>query len=450
MDKAFDLIFAFDEAISFGYAENHLSLDQIMKFMEMDSTEENLQNFITKNREQEAKEVMRMKAAEISKKKAATGGRFSEGFGSSAATASPSFGSSGRDSDTYSSNIGSLPSSKYTGVGSTSSGTSSPSFSNSSSNLRKDSPQAAPAKKLPTKVSLKSQSKPTTTNTLLDELIKSGEVEQDAVKNATTSQDDVSSGASGKDVLPAATESIHVKIEEKVNAQLNREGGVASLDIKGEMFITVADSDNASIQLQLQQNYDASFQPRLHPNLDKQAFQDHLLLVPKNQKPFPAKTALKVLTWKNSQVQEQYVPLVVTCWPSVTSGGLSVTVEYELGAPQLELNNVEIYIPVANTQKVKVESQQQLIGTYKLDNRKGELIWQIDTISKQSNSTGSLEFFLAQTTDENCLWPLRIQFQASSRTISAIGVSQVLNSQQQQVHRYSLENSVSTGDYLVQ
>uniref|UniRef100_A0A0K0ECE7 Coatomer subunit delta n=1 Tax=Strongyloides stercoralis TaxID=6248 RepID=A0A0K0ECE7_STRER len=63
-DKAFDLIFAFDEIVALGYREN-VNLAQIRTFTEMDSHEERVHNQLKASQEKAAKDKMKEKAKEL-------------------------------------------------------------------------------------------------------------------------------------------------------------------------------------------------------------------------------------------------------------------------------------------------------------------------------------------------------------------------------------------------
>jgi hypothetical protein len=64
IQNAFDLVFAFDEAISFGYREPVTSA-QINQYVEMESHEERLHQMIQQSKENEAKETARRKQLEL-------------------------------------------------------------------------------------------------------------------------------------------------------------------------------------------------------------------------------------------------------------------------------------------------------------------------------------------------------------------------------------------------
>ncbi|EER06158.1 coatomer delta subunit, putative [Perkinsus marinus ATCC 50983] len=69
LDNIFDLVFAFDEVVSFGYREA-VTLSQIKTYTEMDSHEERLAQMIEQSKMNEAKEVAKKKQLELAKLRA--------------------------------------------------------------------------------------------------------------------------------------------------------------------------------------------------------------------------------------------------------------------------------------------------------------------------------------------------------------------------------------------
>jgi len=65
---AFELIFAFDEAISLGHKEN-VTVAQVKQYCEMESHEERLHKLLMQSKINETKDVMKRKASEIDKNK---------------------------------------------------------------------------------------------------------------------------------------------------------------------------------------------------------------------------------------------------------------------------------------------------------------------------------------------------------------------------------------------
>merc|ERR1712151_401162 len=66
LKHAFDIVFTFDEVISFGHRES-VTLSQIKTYTEMDSHEEKLAQMIQQSKENEAKEISKKRAAEFKK-----------------------------------------------------------------------------------------------------------------------------------------------------------------------------------------------------------------------------------------------------------------------------------------------------------------------------------------------------------------------------------------------
>ncbi len=68
LQNAFDLVFAFDEAISFGYREP-VTAAQIHQYVDMESHEERLHQMIQQSKENEAKELARRKQIEFAEQR---------------------------------------------------------------------------------------------------------------------------------------------------------------------------------------------------------------------------------------------------------------------------------------------------------------------------------------------------------------------------------------------
>lgn len=465
-DHSFEIVFAFDEIIApMGYAESGITSDQVASFLEMYSQEENLHDLIQQSREEDAIQQGKLKAASFAKKKA-EGTAYTGGFGSSYSSAKSrsrggytftSADSSG--SEASSPHIGtfrgSSASDRYAGVGigsSSSSSLSSPSGgggggSATSQQIRK-----------PKSISIKSKAGPKRAGgagkELLNDLIKSGDVQITSSGSALDKNDERDSlsrsGSNFAAIQPNVPnmEGVHFKIEETVMAELNREGGLSKLDIKGEMHLTISDAESASIRVNLSDSFDTEgFQSKTHPNIDKKVFSSANTLALKNPKrPFPLKTALKVLTWKLKSGSEDYLPLTVSCWPSPTQTGMSITVEYDLKS-DTELSGVVISIPVPDTNAVNVEPLET--GTFKMNHQEGELQWILTTIDPSNNPNGSLEFAITGTNDDNQFFPINVQF-VSQQPVSQIAIDSVesVNSENQAIS-FSTESHVTSSKFIV-
>lgn len=474
-DCNLEIVFAFDEIIGpLGYAESDISSDQVATYLEMFSQEENLHDLIQQSREEDAIQQGKIKAAAFAKKRA-EGAVISDGIGSSY----KGVGSRSRSGFTFaganeqydyssgrspSSNIGSIRGSsalsdRYSGIGS---GSGSDSGGSRESYLDKKSDEGVsltqPTRK-PKSISLRSKAGPKRATgvgkDLLNDLIKEGDVHLANATLMSKSDPDVAadSGASGivNDSVGRTSvkmEKVHVRIEETVNAELNREGGVSKLDVKGEMFLTISDSDSAAVRILLSSSFDnAGFQWKTHPNIDKRTFTSSNVIALKNPKrPFPVNTSLKILTWRLKSISEERLPLSVSCWPSTTPRGMSVTVEYELRR-DMDLSGVVISIPVPDIGAVSVEPLET--GTFKLKSSESTLQWLLSDLSHSENPSGSIEFTISGCRDENQLFPIEVGF-TSPHPISQLSVDAVESTVEEgKTVEFSEESHVTSVKYSV-
>ena len=116
--------------------------------------------------------------------------------------------------------------------------------------------------------------------------------------------------------LNFCVESVHVSITETVSVDLMREGGINSLEIKGNMNLHVSDDALTRIRLSmasLPSGVGAEFQFKQHPNVVKfQAQRERVVALKDPARGFPVNQPLGVLKWRYSGKDETYVPLSST------------------------------------------------------------------------------------------------------------------------------------------
>eukprot|EP01080_Neovahlkampfia_damariscottae_P008088 gene8088-12549_t len=408
--NAYELMFAFDEVINLGYRE-YLGLDQVNTILEMDSHEEALQKLIYETKLDDARRAGKDAEARIKKSKkegSIPSGRMtgisSSDLGMSASSNFSQSSSSYGSNNDYNSNVGSFKSDSY---------------SNSSYEKKE-----APKKSLKLGSSKKKVS-------LLENLVQQGEVQRDEDEEEV---DDIIQEQKQKNTIP--TEKVHMKIEEEAEFEINRQGTVTDIDIKGHMFLVISEKDAGFIRVHMNEEVDSNFTPKTHPNLDKKLYSKENALGLKNtSKSFPTGNPLKVLQWTSNSKENSLAPFSVTCWPSANgSKGVSCTLEYELKNEDIELNDVKIIIPVPNSD-VTVEDVE--FGTYSVKNN--ILTWQLDHITSDSSS-GTLEFEVPSG-DENSFFPISVQF-SSLQTISNFKIDKVTSTQDDEEVIFSSEYSL--------
>ena len=157
-------------------------------------------------------------------------------------------------------------------------------------------------------------------------------------------------------------------MKENLSLSLSREGGLESLELKGDMNLNVTDATLAKIKIVLQPptgDFGNELQFKQHPNVGKfAASKDRVVALKDSSRSFPVNQSLAVLKWRYAGKDESYVPLsstsihriitrpcslfhVVNCWPTPSNDGTcDVNIEYELENEGLTLYDVVISIPL--------------------------------------------------------------------------------------------------------
>lgn len=406
-DSAFEILSAFDEIVNLGYKER-LTMLQVQTFLEMDSHEEKIQEIIERNKELEASEERRRRAKEIQRKELARRNVESQAalfgepaplaaaelFGYTAPTAAPAYDTPRYDPEPaqplYAAprpsagrglKLGKKP---VRGAGELGQPllTSKPALV----------PEAAPVETRPPV-----ESRAPVETRLQAETSRGGEP---AV---------ASSGKPGNN-------GILITVNEKLTAQLTREGGVVQAEVKGDLQLRVNDPELAHAKILLQADHGNGVQYKTHPNVDRALFAGASTIGLKDKtKPFPSNDqSLGVLRWRAVAKADDtlLVPLLFTAWVGVDNGVAQVTLEYELTAAYVEAHatqesfgSVQVLVPVALDDVELTDATSDLV-LYELTD--GGVVFTIGDIALDAPS-GSFEFQIPAH-DEDALFPLEVQF----------------------------------------
>ncbi len=108
----------------------------------------------------------------------------------------------------------------------------------------------------------------------------------------------------------ADTESVHAKMEEKINAVCSRDGGLESMELSGMLSLRISDEALGRVRLQLVNPGSRGVQLQTHPNIDKDLLRRQNQIGLKNPaKPFPLNTDVGVLKWRFQTTDESNLPL---------------------------------------------------------------------------------------------------------------------------------------------
>lgn len=427
MDNVFELIFAFDEIVALGYREN-VNLAQIQTFTKMDSHEEKVYQAVRQTQEREARAKAKEVARELHKQKMEAARR-------AGGRAGPSVGSGGMTG------MGSGSLDYKSGGFNSTGGYSGPTMGNLST------PDEPPKPKFPTRSTaskaMKLGGKSKNVDSFVDQLKSEGE--------KVSSQQEASQKPKRAAAEPSApTESVHVSTEEKLKVIVNRDGGLKGMELVGMLTLKIANEETSKVKLHLEGPSREGTQLQTHPNIDKALFNAKKQIGMKQvDRPFPVNTDVGVLKWRFVTEDESLVPLTINCWPSEnSSGGCDVNIDYELEDTTLELQDVEIVIPVpTHGSGGGAPTMNECTGDYEYDKRKGQLVWRLPVIDVNEKS-GSMEFSCAGSIPDN-FFPVTVSFH-SKNSYSGIKVQSCVDIGTGESVKFSSDTSFFPSAYEVQ
>ena len=374
-DNAFSLIFAFDEIVALGYRES-VNLAQIRTFVEMDSHEERVYQAVRFTQEREAKNKMREKAKELQRQRMETnkkGGIKNSSFGGGYGGNSVGFASSPNVGD--SANFVPEP--------------------------IKPSYNPAPKSTTTGHGAMKLGGKARDVDSFVDQLKEEGETVVAYSQSASNTQ----IATSAPQIID--TEPIHLRQEEKLSVRVGRDGGLQQFELHGLVTLKITDEKWGKIRVKLDNQDTRGVQLQTHPNVDKELFKSCGQIGLKiASKPFPLNTDVGVLKWRLQAVDESALPLSINCWPSENGeNGCDINIEYELEHSYLELNDVQINIPLPMGCTPIVSEYD---GEYTHEPRRNILVWSVPLIDASAKS-GSMEFSVPSSKPSD-FFPLHVSF----------------------------------------
>merc|ERR1712137_990443 len=395
--NAFELIFAMDEVISAGQKEK-VTVSRIKTLTEMDSHEEKIHDIVERGKQRGAQETANIKRKEIAMQR--------KGMGGGGMGGSMSMGGQ---------------------------------FASEPVAIKTETPKPQPARTSGKKgMQLKPKSKQS--DQYLKALQDIGEIGEDASYAMEEAVDAVAMPTVDK-------KGIHVEIEETLNVVLTQDGALESMELKGELRIEIINPEQAHVLVNLAKSKkDLVF--RTHPNINKPRFNKESTIALKDtSKAFPIRTPLGVLKWRFTSSDESDIPLNVTCWPTPGSDMVTVNLEYELMQTDLQLQDVEIYVPIPQGHQPVVE---QADGAYDFDSTRGHLIWRLAVVDAD-NAGGSLEFTLPFAGSSEVFFPVGVRFR-SLTPYSGLSIKEIKSVEDGSTLDYSslVHFAAGHGDYQVQ
>lgn len=99
--------------------------------------------------------------------------------------------------------------------------------------------------------------------------------------------------------VAAPAEGISISVTENTTAKCDRDGGVDSMDIQGQLNLHISDSSLSRIQIELHTNDADGTQFKTHPNVDRNLFKNqHRIGLRDSSRPFPLNQQMSILRWR--------------------------------------------------------------------------------------------------------------------------------------------------------
>ncbi|KDR85930.1 hypothetical protein GALMADRAFT_393628 [Galerina marginata CBS 339.88] len=434
LKNAFELLGAFDEIVSMGYREQ-VNLMQVRSVLEMESHEEKIQEIIARNKEAEAKEELKRRAKQLEMQRREQQRRTAAGGGGGGSSYLGSGGVSG-----------------YSAISRFE-----PPDMSASSASRISSTTPTPARGPAFKGSgMKLGSKKTKQAELLDalggEVLAATTVTELSQPAPAVHEPPAVQKVSGRGSLPEVeAESVHIIIKEQISLSLLRDGGIQSMELKGDMNLQVTDPANAHLKITLaapSTDFGGSaLQFKQHPNVAKfTPGQPRIVALKDSSRPFPVGQSLAVLKWRYAGTDESNVPLSINCWPSPSNDGTcEVSIEYELENENVTLYDVVISIPLPDGSYPTVTSHT---SEWALDPSSHSLAWSIPVISPSDESKSGSLIFNVGGVDVGAFFPVDVSF-IGQGSLAGVAVASVDKINGDEAPEYSVDAFVTADEYLV-
>jgi len=440
--NVFELSYAVDELLSEGGYREHVTLQSIRTFTDMDSHEEKLQKIIMESKMNQAKDEARRQAQAIDQQKAMQKMAMQAGGGGMGGGGSMSMGR-------YSSYSSDSAAGGGYGSGGYDSGAS---ISPPETRKKSPAPDSAPSAPRP-KVKGMQLSKAKKTEDLFAQLNKEEKLPPPPVRGAAGAAASSSSAAAASSAAQQRPQCVRVLLDEKFVASLDKEGSVRKIEIKGEMKLSIYDPDMSKIILQtngaLSDEKRSGYKCRLHPKINKQLWAQGKLGLADPSKSFPvgSDNAPIIVKWRKESSDESDLPFSINFWPNVEDGYTVVSIEYASERTPTPLHDVLVQIPCgASTDPPEVTSVD---GDAKYDHRAKVLNWRIPLVDSDAHSSGSLEFKLPEV-DADSFYPIQISFEAEN-TISNIQVEGVVQAESQENEvPFEVHTAVGVEKYVIE
>jgi hypothetical protein len=409
LNKAFELIFAFDEIVALGYREN-VNLAMIRTYTEMDSHEERVHKQILNAQMRDAINKGQLKAKELKKNHERNMGKGGRGISSATAISS----SNAHNFTSADAAISSSTTSSY---------------------IPKTPAVSAAASSKGGGKALKLGARIVSDDAFLQQLRSEGQLVSDLQTTSITDK--------AKPLILEDRSPVYVQATEKLNASVSRNGGVESAEILGNVSLNITETEFNTVTLKMNSNQISGTQIQVHPNMDKAVWQKESRLKLKSvQKPYPLNTDVGLVKWRNVLDKEEQLPLTLNVFPNDSAEGCTVNIEFTL-QKDIQLTDVIITIPLPPATQPVVS---EVYGSYDYVRSKSQLLWTIPVIDSSSEN-GTLEFSVPNGHSDH-FFPVNLSFTSES-LICGIEVEDVTDHEGGNSVKHTLQSGIVVEKYEV-
>ncbi|KAK9171555.1 Coatomer subunit delta [Cryptosporidium meleagridis] len=405
-NNCFDVIFAFDEIISFGYRES-INLSQIKTCLEMESQEEKLHKLIRQNKENEEKERRRHIANRLDKERV-TNEAFNQSNYASVNSNNNIVKSSLSGIAAFAESVGVGKIAQSVGIGPIKNisrndnnlvNNSDPGGDNRNFGMFGSESATIQSMNAPGKGMLIGKKKPITEskpNINLSSEVVDNHSDYKLKENICSTLD-----------IKYAEDDCSL-IEEKIEFSLSVDGRIQSkVEIQGTFQVALPSEAFPEYSI----TEDPRFQFKTHPNLNKEKFQNCGILELKDgiNRTFPVNTLMPLVKWRPSphfQNNQIELPFSFSYWPLDAGNGFTnVTIEIE---PSQTITNFKLNIPLTS-----VSTHNTNLGVF--ESNKNSYSWDIPQLSP--SETAVLEF----STNQSNFLPIDI-YASTSISVCKVGI----------------------------
>ena len=248
------------------------------------------------------------------------------------------------------------------------------------------------------------------------------------------------------------SDQVHFMVKERVSVTGNRDGGLETLEVKGDLLLKITDpaSTRLSILMDAQERFGgAEVQYRTHPHVDKQPWASERKIALRDPKrEFPVNQQVGVLRWRAVTKDESVLPLSITVWVNPSGDGASeVVIEYQLENTSLVLSDVVFAIPVPVGVLPEVSEPEN--GLYEVDPTNSRVLWRLPSVS-DLNASASFELSVPNGADSaDVFFPVSVDFSAE-QTLLPLQILQVFDTRSGALQPFSNEALLVADNYKIQ